>query len=91
MNTAFIRTLLATIPKWVHKFQLSKKEAIFIIYPEYVYPVLYFFKNHSNARFRLLVDVCGVDYPTRKQRFEIVYNLLSVQFNSRIRIQTQCG
>lgn len=88
MNKTFIRALLATTPKWIRKFQLSKKEAIFHIDPEYVYPLLYFLKNHSNARYRLLVDVCGVDYPSRKQRFEVVYNLLSVHFNSRIRIQT---
>lgn len=86
-HTTFIRTLLATIPKWIRKFKLSKKEAIFIVNPDAVAPLLYFLKNHSNARFRLLVDICGVDYPSRKQRFEIVYNLLSVQFNSRIRIQ----
>lgn len=88
MNIAFIRALLATIPKWIRKFQLSKREAVFFVDPEYIYPVLFFLKNHSNARFRLLVDVCGVDYPSRKQRFEIVYNLLSVEFNTRIRIQT---
>ena len=58
------------------------------MHSEYVYPLLYFLKNHSNARFRILVDVCGVDYPSRKQRFEVVYNLLSVQFNARIRIKT---
>lgn len=88
MNTTFIRTLLATIPKWIRKFQISKKEAVLIVDSENLYPVLYFLKNHSKARFRLLVDICGVDYPSRKERFEVVYNLLSLQFNSRIRIQT---
>jgi NADH dehydrogenase (ubiquinone) Fe-S protein 3 len=88
MNTTFIRALLATIPKWIRKFQISKKEAVLVVDSENLYPVLYFLKNHSNARFRLLVDICGVDYPSRKERFEVVYNLLSVQFNSRIRVQT---
>lgn len=88
MNTTFLRTLLATIPKWIRKFQISKKEAVLIVDSENLYPVLYFLKNHSLARFRILVDICGVDYPSRKERFEVVYNLLSVQFNSRIRVQT---
>jgi NADH dehydrogenase (ubiquinone) Fe-S protein 3 len=88
MNTTFIRTLLAAIPKWIRQFQISKKEAVLVVDSENLYPVLYFLKNHSNARFRLLVDICGVDYPSRKKRFEVVYNLLSVQFNSRIRVQT---
>jgi NADH dehydrogenase (ubiquinone) Fe-S protein 3 len=30
----------------------------------------------------------GVDYPSRKLRFEVVYNLLSTRYNSRIRVQT---
>ncbi|KAH7511607.1 hypothetical protein FEM48_ZijujMtG0003200 (mitochondrion) [Ziziphus jujuba var. spinosa] len=34
------------------------------------------------------IDICGVDYPSRKRRFEVVYNLLSTRYNSRIRVQT---
>ncbi|CAG2181013.1 unnamed protein product, partial [Oppiella nova] len=33
-------------------------------------------------------DICGVDVPTRQYRFEIVYNLLSLRYNSRIRVKT---
>jgi NADH-quinone oxidoreductase subunit C len=35
-----------------------------------------------------LVDVCGVDYPQRAERFDVVYNLLSVSLNHRIRVIT---
>ncbi|KAK4414709.1 NADH dehydrogenase [ubiquinone] iron-sulfur protein 3 [Sesamum alatum] len=34
------------------------------------------------------IDICGVDYPSRKRRFEVVYNLLSSRYNSHIRVQT---
>jgi NADH dehydrogenase (ubiquinone) Fe-S protein 3 len=34
------------------------------------------------------MDVCGVDYPHRLDRFEVVYNLLSLTHNSRIRVKT---
>ena len=37
--------------------------------------------------FEQLIDICGVDYPERVERFEIVYNLLSVSTNRRIRIK----
>ncbi len=50
--------------------------------------MLSFLKNHHNAQFGSLVDIAGVDMPTRKFRFEIVYNLLSHRFNSRIRVKT---
>ena len=35
-----------------------------------------------------IADLCGVDVPSRPYRFEIVYNLLSVRFNQRIRVRT---
>jgi NADH-quinone oxidoreductase subunit C len=37
--------------------------------------------------FEQLIDVCGVDYPDRPQRFEVVYTLLSVSLNHRLRVK----
>jgi len=36
-----------------------------------------------------LMDICGVDYPERPERFEVVYNLLSLKHNWRLRIKVQ--
>lgn len=36
----------------------------------------------------MVADITAVDYPTRNNRFEVVYNLLSVRHNSRIRVKT---
>ena len=36
--------------------------------------------------FEQVMDICGVDYPGRIERFEVVYNLLSVTRNERIRV-----
>jgi NADH-quinone oxidoreductase subunit C len=49
--------------------------------------VLGFLKDDANCRFQQLVDICGVDYPEREERFEIVYNLLSVTQNQRVRVK----
>ena len=38
----------------------------------------------------MIADITAVDYPTRDQRFEVVYNMLSVRHNSRIRVKTYC-
>ena len=46
--------------------------------------VLVFLKNNSNTKFRQLVDITAVDYPEEKQRFKLIYLLLSHEFNSRI-------
>ena len=36
-----------------------------------------------------LVDLCGVDYPDRPERFDVVYNLLSLKHNTRLRVKLQ--
>src|ERR1700759_1159743 len=41
--------------------------------------------------FKILVDVCGVDWPQRAKRFDVVYHLLSMTKNARVRIKAQVG
>ena len=41
------------------------------------------------AGFNFLMDVCGVDYPKREKRFDVVYHLFSSKDNSRLRVKTQ--
>jgi NADH-quinone oxidoreductase subunit C len=49
--------------------------------------VLTYLRDEPNCQFKLLVDLCGVDYPDREQRFEVVYHLLSPRQNHRIRVK----
>lgn len=49
--------------------------------------VLTFLRDDANCQFKQLVDICGVDYPEKEFRFCIVYNLLSMVHNRRIRIK----
>ncbi|MDE0058226.1 MAG: NADH-quinone oxidoreductase subunit C [Defluviicoccus sp.] len=44
-------------------------------------------RDDPQCLFEMLVDICGVDYPERAQRFEVVYNLLSLRHNQRIRVK----
>ncbi|KAI5677302.1 hypothetical protein M9H77_08252 [Catharanthus roseus] len=55
---------------------------------DYLLQLLCFLKLHTCTRVQGLIDICGVDYPSRKQRFEVVYNLLSTRYNSGIRVRT---
>lgn len=43
------------------------------------------------GEFRILVDMCGTDWPEREKRFDVVYHLLSLTRNARIRVKTQVG
>ena len=49
--------------------------------------LLQFLRDDSNCQFKMLADLCGADYPDRAERFEVVYNLLSLTHNQRIRIK----
>ena len=49
--------------------------------------VLIFLRDDPGCRFTVLCDVCGVDYPHRPLRFEVVYHLLSVPLNQRVRLK----
>ncbi len=55
--------------------------------PENIINLLKFLRDDESAEFKQLIDVCGVDYPTREKRFEIVYQLLSLKFNKRLTVK----
>ena len=44
-------------------------------------------RDQAEFAFQQLIDLCGVDYPSRPARFEVVYHLLSLRHNHRIRIK----
>src|SRR5438477_3900725 len=83
---AYGQYLLSCIPKYIQQFSVWKDELTIYIPPSGVIPVFSFLKYHTSAEFTQISDITAVDYPTRSQRFEIVYNLLSVRYNSRIRV-----
>ena len=52
-----------------------------------VLKIIKFLRDDVNCQFLTLLDVCGVDYPEDDERFEIVYHMLSMNHNNRIRIK----
>lgn len=80
--------VMSCLPKYVQQFTVWKDELSICIPPSGMIPVMSFLKNHTAAEFTQVSDITAVDYPTKDQRFEVVYNLLSVRHNSRIRVKT---
>lgn len=52
-----------------------------------IVPVLTFLRDDAACRFAVLLDICGVDWPSRGERFDVVYHLLSPWLNHRIRVK----
>ncbi|CAG0918532.1 unnamed protein product, partial [Notodromas monacha] len=85
----FGRYVAACLPKFVQRVQLQCADEMEIcIHPNGVLPVLYFLKDHHNGQFEVITDLCGMDVPGRVFRFEVVYNLMSLRYNTRIRVKT---
>ncbi len=69
------------------RFELFNKESSFLIKTNLVSEILTIFKNHFIYQFKVLTCISGVDYPENLYRFQVVYELLSIKYNSRIRVK----
>lgn len=68
---------------------VANGEVTVIAQAERIEKVLLFLRDNPECMFKQLVDVCGVDWPERPKRFDVVYHLLSLQFNRRIRVKVE--
>ena len=71
----------------VVRFELFNKESSFLIKTNLITEILTVFKYHFNYQFKVLTCMSGVDYPENLYRFQVVYELLSIKYNSRIRLK----
>ncbi|XP_033754299.1 NADH dehydrogenase [ubiquinone] iron-sulfur protein 3, mitochondrial-like [Pecten maximus] len=77
------------IPKYVQEVRISAGDELdILVHPEGILPVISFLKNHHTAQFLNIIDVTALDVPTRKYRFEMVYMLMSLHFNSRVKVRS---
>ena len=54
-----------------------------------IVPFVEFLRDDPRLQFVNVVDVCGVDWPEREKRFDVVYHFLSPRQNARVRIKVQ--
>jgi NADH-quinone oxidoreductase subunit C len=66
-----------------------KEQIVININKNDLFKLIIFLKNHPILKFRQLVDILGVDYPTKNKRFEVIYLLLSHEINLRIILKIQ--
>ncbi|MFZ4126289.1 MAG: NADH-quinone oxidoreductase subunit C, partial [Rickettsiales bacterium] len=71
---------------FVHEVHAANGELCFIAERDKIADFLTFLRDDARTKCEQLMDVTAVDYPNRVERFEVVYNLLSVTKNHRIRV-----
>ena len=68
--------------------EVLNNEVICNVKPQYLVFVLEFLQGHTNCQYKVLTAISGTDYPEKLDRFELSYELLSLKYNSRLRIKT---
>jgi len=79
--------LEAALPQAVDRVEEIRGELILWTGRERLVQLATFLRDDPNSLFKQLVDVTAVDYPERQERFEVVYNLLSLKHNLRLRLK----
>ena len=78
--------LVGALPDAVNSPEIRHHELSVRVARDALPQVLRLLRDDPKCRFAVLCDICGVDYPDRVERFEVVYNLLSLVHNQRIRL-----
>tara|TARA_R110000803_G_scaffold8070_1_gene26001 strand:- start:357 stop:977 length:621 start_codon:yes stop_codon:yes gene_type:complete len=71
----------------VRASQIVVGELTLLAERDHIVNLLRFLRDDQQCNFETLIDICGVDYPERSDRFEVVYHLLSMRMNQRIRVR----
>ena len=83
--------ITGSIDNDIHSVAIAHGELTVNARADRIVAVMKFLRDDSVCRFIQLIDLCGVDYPERSQRFDVVYHLLSMHNNLRIRIKAKVG
>ena len=77
------------IPGAVLEQKYDRGELTLTIAGERLTETIEFLRDDMKCEFRVLLDICGVDWPKRAKRFDVIYHLLSLTKNRRIRVKVQ--
>ncbi len=85
--TEFGEYIQSMVRDKVSAHAITNGELMLVTSAQHILPLLTFLRDDENCQFTQLMDVTAVDYPNRPERFEVVYNLLSLTKNRRVRIK----
>lgn len=71
----------------VERYEIVARQLVLWTTRESLLRLLTFLRDDPNCLFKQVVDITAVDYPQREERFEVVYNMLSLTQNERIRVK----
>ena len=91
-NVTELATLIGEArPALVVSTDLSHGELTLVTTPDSIIELLTFLRDDPRLGFINFIDICGVDFPQRAERFDVVYHLLSPTQNARVRVKLAVG
>jgi NADH-quinone oxidoreductase subunit C len=79
------------LPGALRGHAVALDEAMLDVAPEHLVAVATLLRDDPACLYQQLATICGADYPDREKRFDVVYNLLSLRHNKRIRLKVAIG
>ena len=79
--------IAAVLADQVIEASVAHGEMIITARAEQIITVVTFLRDDPQCLFKVMVDICGIDFPERPKRFEVVYNFLSLVHNQRVRVK----
>lgn len=86
---AIVERIQKALKKDLLSFDVSLNEISITIPKDVNVKVFTFLRDAADLHFQQLIDITGVDFPGRTPRFDVVYHLLSLKNNSRLRVKIQ--
>ncbi len=78
-----------SFPQAIIEYHSFRGDDTLVIRKEWLIPVMKLLKEEPDLDYRMLMDLAGVDYLPRQPRFEVVYNIYSLNRKSRLRVKVQ--
>ena len=88
MTVNFSNSIIRMVPQWINHHSILKNEVTFTVDVKHLLKFAQFLKMHCHGQYQLLIDATAVDHPGSDKRFHVVYQFLSIQYNSRLRVKT---
>ena len=92
MNEALQETaelIRQALPREIQSLDIALGEITIVVAADSIVHVVRTLRDNPSLEFWNIIDVCGVDYPSREKRFDVVYHLLSPRQNMRVRIKVE--
>jgi hypothetical protein len=89
LRKKYLSFLFNILKKFIKSGKIKNKMIELKINSKNIYSLSLFLKKHTKCLYKILTDIVVYDCPGKKFRFTVLYNLLSISYNSRIIISTK--